>query len=77
MNTDPTQGNFSDVLSRMEWSDVAGRIAAVSDADVVRVLAKARANRRQLDADDFIVLVSEAAGFHLEEMAQLSQRFML
>lgn len=77
MNTDPTQGNFSDVLSRMEWSDVAGRIAAVSDADVLRVLAKARANRRQLDADDFIVLVSETAGSHLEEMAQLSQRFTL
>ena len=72
-----TQTDFSGILSRMDWEGISERIAAVTDAEVKRVLAKARTNRKILDANDFIVLVSEAAGAHLEEMAQLSHRFTL
>lgn len=68
---------FSDVLSRIDWEKVSERIASVSDADVKRTLTKAIANRKILDADDFIVLVSEAADAYLEEMALLSRRFTL
>ncbi|MDE6290184.1 MAG: 2-iminoacetate synthase ThiH [Muribaculaceae bacterium] len=68
---------FSEVLARIDWNTVTERIAAVTDADVTRVLAKARLNRKHLDADDFIVLVSEAAEAHLEEMACLSRQFTL
>ncbi|MDE5585850.1 MAG: 2-iminoacetate synthase ThiH, partial [Muribaculaceae bacterium] len=60
-----------------DWDNVSERISAVTDYDVRRVLAKARTNRKMLDADDFIVLVSEVAEAHLEEMARLSQWFTL
>ena len=72
-----TGTDFSGFLSRIDWNVVSERIAAVTEADVKRVLAKARTNRKMLDADDFTVLVSEAAEAHLEEMAQLSRRFTL
>lgn len=69
--------DFSEVLSRIDWDGISERIAAVTDTDVKRVLAMARTNRKTLDTEDFIVLVSEAAATYLEEMAQLSRRFTL
>ena len=77
MTNSNDQMGFSDVLARIDWDAISERISAVSDSDVKRVLAKARTNRKMLDADDFIVLVSEAAEIYLEEMARLSQRFTL
>lgn len=77
MNDMATQNDFSEVLSQIDWESVSERIAAVNEADVISVLAKARTNRKLLDADDFIVLVSPAAESHLEEMAQLSRHFTL
>ena len=72
-----TQTDFSEAFSRIGWEEVSERIAAVTEADVKRVLAKASANRKMLDADDFLALVSEAADAYLEEMARLSHRFTL
>lgn len=77
MTENTNQQEFSEVLSQIDWDGVSERIAAVTDADVKRVLAKARTNRKTLEADDFLVLVSETAGAHIEEMARLSRRFTL
>lgn len=77
INEPTTQKDFSEVISRIDWNVISEKIAAVTEADVNRVLAKARTSRKILDVDDFIVLVSEAADSHLEEMAQLSRRFTL
>lgn len=77
MNETTGVQDFSNILSLIDWEGVTERISAVSDADVMRILAKARTNRKTLDAEDFIVLISEAADAHLEEMAQLSRRFTL
>lgn len=68
---------FADILARIDWNSTSAAIAAVTDADVRRVLAKAKTNRKMLDPDDFMVLVSEAADAHIEEMAQLAHRFTL
>jgi 2-iminoacetate synthase len=74
--TAPRYGHgFADVIGQWSWEDTIRQINDTTDADVVRVLAKARRNTKQLDADDFMALVSPAAAPHLEEMAELSRRF--
>ncbi len=72
-----TQNDFSEVLTLIDWDGVSEKITGVTETDVVRVLAKARTNKKHMDTDDFMVLISEAADTYLEEMAQLSQRFTL
>ncbi len=67
---------FADVLATLDWNAISNRIDAATEADVRRVLTKA-AGGRQLDTEDFIVLVSEAAGTYLEQMAQLAHHFTL
>lgn len=66
---------FADVIGQYDWDKTIAQIDRTTDDDVVRVIAKAVRNTKQLDVDDFMVLISPAATTHLEEMAQLSQRF--
>jgi 2-iminoacetate synthase len=66
---------FADVIKQWDWDETIAQINATTDADVVRVLAKARRNNKQLNDEDFMVLISPAAASHLEEMAQLSRYF--
>lgn len=54
----------------ISWEGVTERIAAMTDADVRRALAKER-----LDVDDFMALVSPAAAPYLEQMARLSRKY--
>lgn len=68
---------FNDVIDRWSWQGTIDKIASITDADVCRVLAKARRNVKQLDDNDFMALISEAADAHLEEMAQLSHQFTM
>jgi 2-iminoacetate synthase len=66
---------FADVIQQWDWDETVAQINATTDADVVRVLAKARRDTKQLSDEDFMVLISPAAAAHIEEMAQLSRRF--
>lgn len=61
---------FSEKLLNISWEGVTERIAAMTDADVRRALAKER-----LDVDDFMALVSPAAAPYLEQMARLSRKY--
>lgn len=61
---------FSKELLNISWEGVTERIAAMTDADVRRALAKER-----LDVDDFMALVSPAAAPYLEQMARLSRKY--
>ncbi|MBO5205487.1 MAG: 2-iminoacetate synthase ThiH [Prevotella sp.] len=61
---------FSEELLNISWEGVTERIAAMTDADVRRALAKER-----LDVDDFMALVSPAAAPYLEQMARLSRKY--
>lgn len=56
------------------WAETTAAIAAVTDAQVREVLARAgRHGGRQLTADDFTALVSPTAAPYLEQMAQLAR----
>lgn len=61
---------FSEELLNISWEGVTERIAAMTDADVRRALAKER-----LDVDDFMALVSPVAAPYLEQMARLSRKY--
>jgi 2-iminoacetate synthase len=76
INTESLFGHgFADVIKQWDWDETIAQVHATTDADVVRVLAKARRNNKQLDDNDFMALISPAAANHLEEMAQLSHHF--
>lgn len=66
---------FAREIERYDWAATGKAIASVTDSDVRRVLGKARRNIKQLDVDDFIALISDAAAPYIEEMAQLSHRY--
>ncbi len=61
---------FSDELLKYDWDDITARIAAKTDMDVRRALAKSRC-----DIEDFMALISPAAEPYLEVMARLSQKY--
>ena len=61
---------FSDELLKISWEETTERIAAKTDADVRRALAKAHCT-----VDDFMALISPAATPYLETMARLSRRY--
>lgn len=61
--------SFYEKLLSLEPFPFQERLQACSDADVARVLAK-----RRIMEDDLPVLLSPAAGNHLEEMAEKAQR---
>jgi len=66
---------FAREIVKYDWEATGKSIERVTGSDVKRVLSKARRNIRQLDVNDFITLVSDAAAPYIEEMAQLSRRY--
>lgn len=75
LKDNPFGHGFADIIDQYSWDDTIRAIEGTTAADVRRVLAKARANTRPLDVEDFMVLISEAADPFLDEMATLSRRF--
>ena len=61
---------FSDELLRIDWDATTAAIAAMTDMDVRRALAKPRC-----DVRDFMALISPAAEPYLEQMARLSRKY--
>lgn len=66
---------FADVIDQYDWDETLRLVTEATDADVIRVLAKAERNRSQLTPEEFAVLISEAADPYLENMAVLSRKF--
>lgn len=66
---------FADVIDSYDWNDIILKINSTTAEDVARVLAKARKNAKQLDVNDFMVLISDAASPFIEQMALLSRHF--
>ncbi len=60
---------FSEELKQYDWEATTAAIAAKTDADVRRALAKTRP-----DIDDFMALISPAAAPYLETMAAVRSR---
>ncbi|MFM7743743.1 MAG: radical SAM protein, partial [Verrucomicrobiota bacterium] len=61
---------FAEVHAAHPWDEVLGSVAAKTEADVLRALARAEAD--SADLEDFKALISPAAAPHLERMARLS-----
>ena len=61
--------NVSEEIKKVNWDDVRLTINTTSNADVLRALSSG--NRR---FDDFLALLSPAAGNYLEDMAQLAHQ---
>lgn len=61
---------FSDEIEGTDWDSLTRQIYDKTDADVRRALGKTHC-----DVDDFMALVSPAAGPYLETMAQLSRHY--
>ena len=61
---------FSDELLKIDWDATTAAIAAMTDMDVRRALAKPRC-----DVRDFMALISPAAEPYLEQMARLSRKY--
>lgn len=81
-HSDPTPESvfgygFADVIDQYDWDDTVKMVENASEADVRRVLAKARRNVKPLTPEEFAILISPAADPFLEEMAQLSRHYTL
>ena len=63
---------FSDELQQWEWDETTAAISSKTAADVERALS-----REHLDIDDFMALISPAAGAYLEPMARKANRMTL
>lgn len=61
---------FADELEKISWQETTERIAAKTEADVKRALAKSHC-----DVEDFMAMISPAAEPFLEPMAQLSKHY--
>ena len=61
---------FSDELLKIDWDATTAAIAAMTDMDVRRALAKPRC-----DVRDFMALISPAAEPYLEQLARLSRKY--
>lgn len=68
---------FAREITRYDWDLTSTAVKEASDADVKRALGKAARNVKQLDENDFIALISDAAAPYIEEMAQLSRHYTL
>lgn len=80
MKSDPTPDaifghGFADVIGEYDWDETVRLVESATEADVDRVLAKARRNSQRLTPEDFAMLISPAASSRIEEMAALSSRF--
>ncbi len=79
-HSDPTKDaifghGFADEIGQYDWDETIRMVDSATDADVRRVLAKAKRNAKPLTPEEFGILISPAADPHLEEMAQLAHRF--
>lgn len=61
---------FSEELKKYDWDETTAKIAAKTDSDVRRALA-----REHCDVEDFMALLSPAAEPYLETMARLSRKY--
>ena len=61
---------FSEELEKYSWDEITQQIYAKTDADVERAL-----NKKHLQIDDFMALISPAADKYLEKMAFLSRMY--
>lgn len=68
---------FADIIGQYDWEETTRLVDNATDADVRRILAKARRNIKPLTPEEFAILISPAADSHLEEMAELSRHFTL
>ena len=80
MKSDPTPDaifghGFAGVIGEYDWDETVRLVESATEADVDRVLAKARRNSQRLTPEDFAMLISPAAASRIEEMAALSSRF--
>lgn len=80
--SDPTKDavfghGFADEIGNYDWGDTIRIVDSATEADVRRVLAKARRNVKPLTPEEFAILISPAADAFLEEMAQLSRHYTL
>ena len=66
---------FADEIIKYDWAETANLVDSATESDVVRVLAKAKSNRKSLSPEEFAILISPAADSFLEEMAALSRQF--
>lgn len=78
--SDPSPGaifghGFADIVDQWDWNETIGLVENATDADVRRVLAKARRNAKQLTPEEFAILISDAALPYLDEMAAMSRAF--
>lgn len=71
----PFGHGFADIIDSYSWEETAAAFPRFTEADVRRVLAKARRNRKQLTPEEFMVLIAPAAAPFVEEMAQLARHF--
>lgn len=62
---------FTELIDQYNWGDITSRIYAKEPKDVELALAK----KSNLNADDFMALISPAAQAYLEPMAQLSRKY--
>ena len=68
---------FADEIGDFDWDETIRIVENATEADVRRVLAKARRNVKPLTPEEFAILISPAADPFLEEMAQFSRHFTL
>ncbi len=68
---------FADEIGNFDWNETIRIVENATEADVRRVLAKARRNVKPLTPEEFAILISPAADPFLEEMAQFSRHFTL
>lgn len=80
MKSDPDKNSvfgygYADVIDKYDWDETLKLVENTTGDEVIRVLAKARSNRKQLTPEEFAALISPAASHYLEEMALLSRHF--
>lgn len=78
--TDPAPGaifghGFADEIDRWDWDETVSLVTSATEADVRRILSKARRGNMRLTPEEFAALISDAALPYLEEMAALSRHF--
>ncbi len=80
MKSDPDKDavfghGFADIIDQWSWDETIEKIEGARDADVRRVLNQAAHSGKPLTPEDFMVLISPAAGNYLEPMAAMSRQF--
>lgn len=66
---------YADIIGQYDWDETVALVENATDADVRRVLWKAKANKKPLTPEEFAILISEAAAPYIEEMAALARKY--